>query len=110
MIHKNPQSPFQETLSEELYVVKPLYIDTDFLLLHLFKAARLDQPLFHPEEPRDLPGFTYCLCSDVTWVLVITPKPAKILSRSETIQLGRRWASSTKARFTGQTTPSGQTS
>ena len=49
MILKDAQSPLQETLSEVLCVVKPLYIETGFLLSQLFKAASLDQPLFHPE-------------------------------------------------------------
>ncbi|KYG73888.1 hypothetical protein AWW68_14550 [Roseivirga spongicola] len=41
MILKEAQSPFQETLSEELCAIKPLYIETGFLLSHLCKAARL---------------------------------------------------------------------
>ena len=69
MILKDAQGPLQETLSEELCVVKPLYIETGFLLSHLCKAASLDQSLFHPEESRDRPGFTYCSCSNVIWKL-----------------------------------------
>ncbi|PWL32035.1 MAG: hypothetical protein DCO95_02305 [Roseivirga sp. XM-24bin3] len=83
MILKDAQSPFQETLSEVLCAVKPLYIETGFFLSHLFKAASLDQPLFHPEESRDRPSLIYCTCSDVIWVLENTQAALSIKSKRD---------------------------